>query len=184
MAASEDALLAAALEESARDTAATSPPQLPLCVEIDLVDDSDAVDLGEVGASGCRTEQMGGGEACRTQTAEGEEVGGSEVVQDEEEDGGEGGEGGEEEDGDDGEGDEEEDEGDAAGEVDGRYRLQAVVTHAGPSAGAGHYVSDVRDAGGRWRRFDDSVVTPLARAPHEWPSGGYLLVYAHVSCFR
>jgi hypothetical protein len=61
------------------------------------------------------------------------------------------------------------------------YELQALVCHIGASAAYGHYVADVREAGG-WRRYDDSV-------SEEFPESGlqsderlrtaYLLFYAN-----
>ena len=65
---------------------------------------------------------------------------------------------------------------------------QAVVSHVGKSAAHGHYVSDIFIAGkGIWNRYDDDIVKPLDDASQaqakDWPSQGYLFVYAHSSCF-
>ena len=80
---------------------------------------------------------------------------------------------------------EEEEEAEPPIPVNGKYHLHAVVNHSGASASSGHYVSDVLDeAKGRWRRYDDSLVTVLSQTPREWRRNGYLLVYCHSSCFR
>ena len=155
LASDEDAALAAALAESARAEAHSTAGA---CLEIDLVDDAD--DTGGAGAAPASPESEETAEECAGE-----------------------GDGGEEDDDDDDEGDGS--EGDGGAPADARYRLHAVVSHSGATAGAGHYVSDVYDAAhGRWRRFDDSLVTTLTQAPAEWARGGYLFVYAHAACFR
>ena len=41
----------------------------------------------------------------------------------------------------------------------GKYILQAVLTHKGRIADAGHYVAWVRQKGGKWALFDDDKVS-------------------------
>ena len=79
-----------------------------------------------------------------------------------------------------------------------RYRLRAVVHHAGQSVRAGHYNCWVRDRGtrdapgaagaedgrgrGAWTLFDDSSVRPpRADLPAEVHQGAYLLFYEQLS---
>ncbi|KNC54064.1 ubiquitin carboxyl-terminal hydrolase [Thecamonas trahens ATCC 50062] len=65
----------------------------------------------------------------------------------------------------------------------GMYELCGVVTHQGRSADAGHYVGWVRDAGDRWMKFDDDVVTEVSPDEILKLSGGgdwhvgYILLY-------
>ena len=64
---------------------------------------------------------------------------------------------------------------------------QAVVSHVGKSAAHGHYVSDIFiGSKGAWSRYDDAIVTTLGDASQaqakDWPSQGYIFVYAHDSC--
>ncbi len=62
------------------------------------------------------------------------------------------------------------------------YHLAALIGHQGPDAGRGHFVADVRAAGGgAWHRYDDALVRPLGAGE----AGGaarrreaYMLFYA------
>src|SRR5207237_370580 len=59
------------------------------------------------------------------------------------------------------------------------YSLAAVICHltarAGTGAG-GHYVCYARNTAGRWRKFNDAVVTPLA-VRHVMTKNAYILMY-------
>jgi len=70
---------------------------------------------------------------------------------------------------------------------DAQYTLQAVVSHMGKNASHGHYVSDIfMGSKGVWNRYDDAMVSSLNDAKYaqerDWPTQGYLFVYAHNSC--
>ena len=63
----------------------------------------------------------------------------------------------------------------------GGYQLASVVWHVGSSAGAGHYVADVR-VGGEWQRFNDDMVQPVTEREvlhGEGRTKGYLYFYVH-----
>jgi hypothetical protein len=72
----------------------------------------------------------------------------------------------------------------AAENVSLAYRLQAVVSHVGPSAGAGHYTADVWDCGARaWRRHDDARATAASEADVFGPlaqENAYIIAYVHL----
>jgi ubiquitin carboxyl-terminal hydrolase 10 len=57
------------------------------------------------------------------------------------------------------------------------YGLIAVVQHHGRTPAAGHYTADVRQADGRWLRFDDAELSavPLPRVVDD--PRAYLLFY-------
>lgn len=62
------------------------------------------------------------------------------------------------------------------------YSLQAVVTHRGGSAAAGHFIADARDSAScAWFRHDDSVVTRISQKDATCGAvaerGAYLLFY-------
>ncbi len=59
------------------------------------------------------------------------------------------------------------------------YTLQAVVHHQGKGASSGHYVTDVRQTNGAWKRFNDSRVTEVSKneAAKKAETEGYILFY-------
>lgn len=65
----------------------------------------------------------------------------------------------------------------------GNYELRAVLTHKGRAADSGHYVAWVKDAGTRWHKFDDDVVTVQSEEDVKKLSGGgdwhmsYMCIY-------
>jgi len=65
----------------------------------------------------------------------------------------------------------------------GYYDLQAVITHQGRMADAGHYIGWVRHKDDDWLKFDDDVVTPCTTDDIMKLSGGgdwhmaYILIY-------
>ena len=65
-----------------------------------------------------------------------------------------------------------------------QYNLSGVVWHTGSSAGAGHYVADVRH-GTEWKRHNDAVVTAVpAETVYKKDAlhRGYIFFYVHSSC--
>lgn len=56
------------------------------------------------------------------------------------------------------------------------YSLAASISHHGKGMHSGHYTADVRQADGRWLRFDDAEVraVPLSQVLHD---RAYLLFY-------
>ena len=76
---------------------------------------------------------------------------------------------------------------DGGADAAARYSLCGVVWHTGSSAGAGHYVADVRqqlDRPAEWKRFNDAVVTTVSRdtvLQQEALSRGYIFFYVHSS---
>eukprot|EP00177_Eucheuma_denticulatum_P007061 GFKZ01012848.1.p1 GENE.GFKZ01012848.1~~GFKZ01012848.1.p1 ORF type:complete len:475 (-),score=79.72 GFKZ01012848.1:1170-2594(-) len=71
----------------------------------------------------------------------------------------------------------------------GNYELQAVLTHQGRAADAGHYVAWVREKGTRWHKFDDANVSAHAEEDVKKLSGGgdwhmaYMCVYRAKNSF-
>ena len=76
---------------------------------------------------------------------------------------------------------------DGGADAAARYSLCGVVWHTGSSAGAGHYVADVRqqpDRPAEWKRYNDAVVTTVSRdtvLQQEALSKGYIFFYVHAS---
>uniref|UniRef100_A0AC35TT10 Ubiquitin carboxyl-terminal hydrolase n=1 Tax=Rhabditophanes sp. KR3021 TaxID=114890 RepID=A0AC35TT10_9BILA len=72
---------------------------------------------------------------------------------------------------------------DAGSNNSGMYELQAVITHKGRYANAGHYVGWVKIEGGKWVMCDDEHVEPVTEEQVLKLSGGgdwhcaYVLVY-------
>ncbi|CAJ0562819.1 unnamed protein product, partial [Mesorhabditis spiculigera] len=72
----------------------------------------------------------------------------------------------------------------------GFYDLQAVITHKGRSAQAGHYVAWVRMAEDKWVKCDDDEVTPVHVEDVKKLSGGgdyhtaYVLLYGPRICHK
>ena len=71
--------------------------------------------------------------------------------------------------------------------AEAQYSLCGVVWHTGASAGAGHYVADVRqhrDRPAEWKRYNDAVVTTVPRdaaLSQDAQSKGYIFFYVHSS---
>jgi len=63
-----------------------------------------------------------------------------------------------------------------------RYRLDAIISHAGSGLHSGHYYSTIRTAHNKWCRFDDSTVHNLTNPSHNFLSikTAYILIYTRI----
>jgi len=66
----------------------------------------------------------------------------------------------------------------------GKYTLQAVLTHKGRIADAGHYVAWVRQEGGKWALFDDDKVSIVDEEEIEKLKGGGDWHTAYLTLYR